>query len=60
MRKHSNSWRTSVLVLVCGALLGFNTGCLPENFFSDQAGNVVSGLVISGLNLALTDSGLQI
>ncbi len=45
---------------ICGLVLGSTAGCLPENFFSEKAGEIVNGLLISGINTALADSDFEI
>lgn len=34
--------------------------CLPDNIFSNTAGEIVNGLIIAGFNMLATGSGIQI
>ena len=59
MRKTSTMCRTMKLA-VCGMILGFATGCLPDNFWSETLGDVVNSLVVSGVETALSEVGLEL
>jgi hypothetical protein len=45
-------------VAVCGLILGFATGCLPDNFWTDKLGEIVNSLIITAANTALAGTGL--
>jgi len=50
-----------IALLSTQALLVLSGGsCLPDNLFADVAGDLVNGLIITTVNLALADSGIQI
>ncbi len=59
MRRASTSWKKAA-VGICGLVLGFGGGCLPENFIVDKAGEIVNGFIVSGINLALADTDFAI
>ncbi len=56
MQRASTMCRTMQLV-VCGLLLGFTTGCLPDNFWTDKLGEIVNGVIISVVDTALAGAG---
>ncbi len=62
MRKASTMCKTMKLA-VCGMILGFATGCLPDNFWSKTLGDVVNDLVVSNVKTAvetaLSEAGLE-
>lgn len=60
MRRRSSISRVMTLACTCGFLWGFGGGCLPDNLFVNTAGEIVKGLIISGVNTALSDAGLEI
>jgi len=42
-------------------LFAFGAGsCLPENVFAESVGEIINSLIITSVNLALADSGIQI
>jgi len=49
-------------VLIAGQAVLFGSGgtCLPDNIFADTAGEIVSGLIIAGVNMIATPGGFQI
>ncbi len=59
MQRTSKLWKKAV-VGICGLVLGSSFGCLPNNFWAEKAGEIVNGLIISGINTALVDSGFEI
>ncbi len=59
MQRVSTVWKRAV-VGVCGLVLGFGGGCLPDNLFSSIAGKIVESVIISGANTALAGAGIQI
>lgn len=59
MRRAATSWKKAV-VGICGLVMGFGGGCLPDNFLADKAGEIVNGLIVSGINQALADTGFGI
>ena len=60
MQKVRKTWKRMAF-LSTQVLLVFSGGaCLPDNIFAETAGDVVNGLIITGINLVLADSGLQI
>lgn len=59
MRRASRLWKKAVAG-ICGLVLGSSAGCLPDNFFADKAGEIVNGLITSGINIALADTDLEI
>lgn len=62
MQKDSRWWKTMTLAVVCGLTLGVGSGCVPDNLLVSTFGDIVNGLIISGVNLGLagTGTGLQI
>lgn len=60
MKKARRAWKrlafmsTQVLLVLSGG------SCLPDNIFAEVAGAVVNGLIISTINVALADSGIQV
>ncbi|MFQ5590582.1 MAG: hypothetical protein ACE5HE_05420 [Phycisphaerae bacterium] len=60
MMPEISTWWRKVLTFSCGLVFASAGGCLPENFFAEKAGEIVNGLIVSGINMALADSGLQI
>ena len=60
MRKTVKFWKTLSLVGSQVFLVGFGGACLPDNIFTDTAGEIVNGLIIAGVNLILGGSGVQI
>ena len=60
MQKVRKTWKRMAF-LSTQVLLVFSGGaCLPDNIFADTAGEIVNGLIITGINLALVDTGIQI
>ena len=62
MQNDSKSWKSMVFAVICGMTLAFGSGCVPDNLLVNTFGNIVNGLIISGVNLGLagTGTGLQI
>ena len=60
MRKTAKFWKTLSLIGSQVVLFGFGGACLPDNIFTDTAGEIVNGLIIAGVNLILGGSGIQI
>ena len=62
MQNDSRWWKSMTLAVVCGLTLGFASGCVPDNLLVNTFGDIVNGLIISGVNLGLagTGTGLQI
>jgi hypothetical protein len=60
MRKSVRFWKMLSLVGSQLLLAGFGGTCLPDNIFADTGGQIVNGLILSGLNMILAASGLQI
>lgn len=58
--KNSRIWKKVMLIGSQGFLLVSGGTCLPDNFFAETAGDIFNGLIIAGLNVALTGSGLQV
>jgi len=51
----------TVMLLGSQACLLFSGGtCLPDNIFSNTAGEIVNGLIIAGFNILTTGTGFQI
>ncbi len=59
MRRVSTLWKKAV-VGICGLVLGFGGGCLPDNLFADIAGQIVESVIISGATTALSGAGIQL
>ncbi len=50
-----------LVLLASGSMvMGFGSGCVPENFLVDKSGEIVNGFIIAGVNLALAATGLGI
>ncbi len=58
--KKSRFWRAMMFVGGSSTLLISGGSCLPDNIFSEVAGNIVNGLMIAGFNMVAAGSGLQI
>ena len=41
-------------------IAGFGGTCLPDNILANTAGEIVNGLILSGVNLVLTGTGIQV
>ena len=50
----------AMAVLIGALALTGSSGCLPDNFWADKAGEIVNGLIIGVLNLLLSSTGIQI
>lgn len=48
------------LSLLSTGTLGLGGGCLPDNFWSDKAGEIVNGIIIGVVDLALTPTGIDL
>ncbi len=59
MRRASTSWKKAA-VGICGLVLGFGGGCLPDNLFANTAGEIVNGLSLFGVNTVLSGAGMQV
>ena len=60
MQKARKTWKRMAF-LSTQVLLVFSGGaCLPDNIFAETAGEIVNGLILTGINLALANSGIQI
>lgn len=59
MRRASTLWKKAA-VGICGLVLGFGGGCLPDNLFAETAGQIVNGLIVSGINQALAGADLEV
>lgn len=42
------------------AIASFGGSCLPDNILANTAGEIVNGLIISGVNLVLAGTGAQV
>lgn len=62
MQCNSRLWKSMALAVVCGVTFGVGSGCVPDDLLVSTFGDVVNGLIISGVNLGLagTGTGLQI
>lgn len=58
--KRLRIWNAMMLVACPSTLLLSGGSCLPDNIFSEVAGNIVSGLMIAGFNMISAGSGIQI
>ncbi len=59
MQRASTLWSTKRFAGLCGLLMGIG-GCLPDGLFSDTAGEIVNGLIISAVEMALSGAGIPI
>ena len=59
MRIVLTSWKKAV-VGISGLVLGLGGGCLPDNLFANTAGEIVNGLILFGINAALSGAGVQL
>jgi len=60
MQKARKTWKRFGF-LSTQVLLAFGGGsCLPDNIFAEAAGDLVNSLIITTVNLALADSGIQL
>ncbi|MDO8630251.1 MAG: hypothetical protein Q7R41_07135 [Phycisphaerales bacterium] len=41
-------------------LAGFGGTCIPDNLFAETAGEIVNGLIITGVNMILAGGGIAI
>lgn len=60
MRRSVRSWKMLSLVGSQVLLAGFGGTCIPDNLFAETAGQIVSGLIISGVNMILAGGGIAI
>lgn len=65
MRMENRTWTTKTRKIAAfltghAILLATSGSCLPDNVFADTAGEIVNGLIIAGLNLTLSGSGVQL
>ena len=56
--KNSRIWKTMMLVGGQAMLFASGGNCLPDNIFAETAGEIVSGLIISGFNMLAIGSGI--
>lgn len=59
MMRRASAWKR-IVVGIGGLILGISGGCVPDDFFVKTAGDIVSGLILSGVNIALTNTGLGV
>lgn len=59
MKRFGRSLKIAAVSLTGVAWLGFG-GCLPENFWADKWGEIVNGIIISGVNILLDGTGLAV
>ena len=60
MRKSIIFWKKLCFVGSQLVLASFGGTCLPDNILADTAGEIVNGLIIAGVNLALAGTGVQV
>jgi len=53
-------WKKCTFVASQAILLGVSGSCLPDNTFADTAGNIVSGIITTGVNMLLSGANLQV
>jgi hypothetical protein len=60
-RKESTVNRIGKAALVIAGILTIGAGgCLPDNFWADKWGEIVNGLIVGAINLAIEGTGIQI
>lgn len=60
MQKSVRLWKKLGFVGSQLVMAGFGGSCLPDNILANTAGEIVNGLILSGVNLVLTGTGVQV
>ena len=55
MRRFKQAW-TKLMLIGSSAILLYGGSCLPDNFWSDKAGEIVNGGIIAAINAALNSA----